>query len=163
MSMLSSMTANLRNRANELRMFAKAMNAPYILPETKESTRISMLNSSVELRDAADTIDYLRNTCNDLQSENAKLQESYDNLRNATWDRANARAIDFMEEDELRGLCADLYDYVDELKALARDMWACIEHVEGTDVHWDCTDCPLDGTAACDFEGRLIAFGIEAD
>jgi len=49
------------------------------------------------------------------------------------------------------------------LKALVRDMYTCINHVTGSDAHWDCTTCPLDGTRECDFEGRLITMGIEVD
>lgn len=52
---------------------------------------------------------------------------------------------------------------VEKLKALIRDMYTCINHVTGTDVHWSCADCPLDGTRECDFEGRLITMGIEVD
>ena len=66
-----------------------------------------------------------------LRDENEKLRESYENLRNAMWDKANARAIDFMAEDELRVTYADLYDYIDELKELARDMYATIEVCDG--------------------------------
>ena len=151
------MTEKMRKTADKVERFERR-NSDWLWRDATTITR-----AVVELRDAADTIDYLRNTCNDLQSENAKLQESYDNLSNATWDRANSRAIDFMEEDELRATCADLYDHIDELKALVRDMYTCINHVTGTDAHWDCTTCPLDGTRECDFEGRLITLGIEVD
>jgi len=48
-----------------------------------------------------------------------------------------------------------------KLKALVRDMYTCINHVTGTDVHWDCTTCPLDGTRECDFEGQMITLGVE--
>ena len=116
MRMLSSMTAGLRNRANELRMFAKAMNAPYILPETKESARISMRNAAVELEHAADTI------------------------------------------DELRGMCADLYDHVDELKALAQRLYYCGQRdrecdrcgMNGADMHVKMSDVDYcDGINMC--------------
>ena len=80
------------------------------------SGSIALAMAAMDMRDAADTIDGLRTRCQDVQRD-------YDNLRNAMWDRANARAIDFMTEDELRGLCSDLYDHIDELKALIRDMW----------------------------------------
>ena len=47
-----------------------------------------------------------------------------------------------------------------KLKQLVRHMYTCIEHAD--DVN-GCTGCPLDDTSDCDFEGRMIALGIEAD
>ena len=44
-----------------------------------------------------------------------------------------------------------------ELRQLVQDMYTCIDHID--DV--DCRGCPLDDTAACDFEGRMAALGIE--
>ena len=46
-----------------------------------------------------------------------------------------------------------------ELISLVRDMYTCIEHIEGAYGN-NCTGCPLDGTSDCDFEGRMIALGI---
>ena len=85
------------------------------------SGSIALATAAMDMRDAADTIAQLRNTCHDLQRENEKL------------------------------------------KALVRDMYACINHVTGTDVHWDCTNCPLDGTRECDFEGRMITLDVEVE
>jgi predicted transcriptional regulator len=113
--MLSFMTDRLRTTASEVKRI-KDNNTDWLWRDA-----ITLDDAVRELRDAADTIDYLRNTCNDLQRD-------YDNLRKAMWDRANARAIDFMTEDELRGLCTDLYDYVDELKAL---VLAMVDYGEG--------------------------------
>jgi len=50
-----------------------------------------------------------------------------------------------------------------ELKVLVKNMQTCINHVAETAVNWDCTDCPLDGTRECDFEGRMITMGIEVE
>ena len=100
----------LSAQINELRGWANQ------LSEQEDEFGVVVRALVVALRDAADTIDGLRTRCQDVQRD-------YDNLRNAMWNRANARAIDLMTEDELRGLCTDLYDHIDELKALIRDMW----------------------------------------
>ena len=75
---------------------------------------------------------------------------------------------DYIEHDALcmrRRKCCEIEDVLlhefEELKQLICDMYTCINHVTGTDAHWDCTVCPLDGTSECDFEGRLITLGIE--
>jgi len=74
------------------------------------------------------------------------------------------------ENEELRDTMSQMaHDHAEQtrevraLKALVRDMYTCINHVTGSDAHWDCTTCPLDGTRECDFEGRLITMGIEVD
>ena len=151
MSMLSSMTEKMRETADKVERFERR-NSDWLWRDATTITR-----AVVELRDAANTIDRLRRTCNDLQRD-------YDNLRNAMWDRANARAIDFMKEDELRATCADLYDHIDELKALVRDMYTCIDHMDGLYNFLDCRNCKNDGDAAdCDFEGRMESLGVEVE
>ena len=95
-----------------------------------------------ELRDAADVIDDLRRKCQDVQAENERLRETM------------AQMVHNHAEQGRE---------VNKLKALIRDMQTCINHVAETAVNWDCTDCPLDGTRECDFEGRMITMGIEVE
>lgn len=62
----------------------------------------------------------------------------------------------------LYGKVARMDDANIALRQLAQDMWACIGHIdEVTGTYYSCTGCPLDDTAACDFEGRMVALGIE--
>ena len=68
MSMLSSMTDRLRKTADKVENFWHRNNK-WLWIDASTITR-----AVVELRDAADTIDYLRNTCNDLQRDNEKLK-----------------------------------------------------------------------------------------
>jgi len=69
MSMLSSMTEKMRETADKVERFGHR-NRDWLWRDATTITR-----AAVELRDAADTIDYLRNTCNDLQLENEKLKQ----------------------------------------------------------------------------------------
>ena len=154
--MLSSMTDRLRETADKVERI-KDNNADWLWRDG-----VTLMDAVMELRDAADTINYLRCTCNDLQVD-------YNNLRNAMWNRANARAIDFMEEDELRGLCADLYDHIDELKSLVGDMYKALTAL---DVDY-CQTCPRDtasrpcarfatsGNGECSFVGDMRELGVE--
>jgi len=57
----------------------------------------------------------------------------------------------------LYGKVARMDDANMALRQLAQDMYMCIDHID--DV--DCSGCPFDDTAACDFEGRMAALGIE--
>jgi hypothetical protein len=112
MSMLSAMTANLRNRANELRFFANGMGAPYILPETKQSMGISMRNAAVELEHAADTIDDLRRKCQDVQAENERLRETMAQMvHDHTEQGREVRALKALVRDMYKALTALDVDY----------------------------------------------------
>ena len=66
MSMLSSMTDKMRKTASKVEHTAK------YAADWRNSVVLG--DATVELRDAADTIDYLRNTCNDIQRDNEKLK-----------------------------------------------------------------------------------------
>lgn len=59
MSMLNMQCERLRDRADELRMLASGMDAPYIVPETKKTMAYAMSSAASELNAAADTIDGL--------------------------------------------------------------------------------------------------------
>lgn len=59
MSMLGSQADRLRDRADELRMLAGGMDAPYIVPSTKETMALAMQSAASEMREAADTIESL--------------------------------------------------------------------------------------------------------
>ena len=156
MSMLSSMCERLRATSDKVERI-KNNNADWLWRDG-----VTLIDAVRELRDAADTIDHLRRTCNDLQRD-------YDNLRNAMWDRANARAIDFMEEDELRATCADLYDHIDELKELMIEMLRYIDPLEHQDTCGML--CPAHRTCAgksiCTFPDWAVRaasdLGVEVD
>lgn len=60
MSMLSAQADELRDRAHELKMLASGMDAPYIVPSTKETMALAMASAASEMREAADTIMSLR-------------------------------------------------------------------------------------------------------
>ena len=58
--MLTSQCDELRDRAKELRMFARGLGAPYILPDTKETMAVAMDTAASRMEEAADTILTLR-------------------------------------------------------------------------------------------------------
>ena len=60
MSILSLQCERLRDRADELRMLASGMDAPYIVPSTKETMAYAMSSAAHELNAAADTIEAQR-------------------------------------------------------------------------------------------------------
>ncbi|MBQ9000497.1 MAG: hypothetical protein IJ087_01435 [Eggerthellaceae bacterium] len=60
MSVLSVECKRLRDRADELRMLASGMDAPYIVPSTKLTMALAMQSAAFEMREAADTIESLR-------------------------------------------------------------------------------------------------------
>ena len=86
MSMLSSQCERLRDRADELRMLASGMDAPYIVPSTKETMALSMHSAASAMREAAYTIEGLRDRLQESygqvpelgERENEGEQESYD-------------------------------------------------------------------------------------
>ena len=67
MSMLSSMTDKLRKTADEISRFRHGT-VDFL------QLGVAMADAASQMRDAADTIDYLRNTCNDIQRDNEKLK-----------------------------------------------------------------------------------------
>lgn len=77
------------------------------------------------------------------------------------YNEADNRYIDAV--NYLYGRIARLDCYNRALCQLVRDMHTCIRHIEGTDVRWDCTACPLDGTRECEFEERMESLGIKVD
>lgn len=60
MSILTMQCERLRDRADELRMLASGMGAPYIVPETKKTMAYAMSSAASELNAAADTIEAQR-------------------------------------------------------------------------------------------------------
>jgi len=106
--MLSSMTEKMRETADKVERFGHR-NRDWLWRDATTITR-----AVVELRDAADTIDYLRNTCNDLQLENDKLRIERDEWH--------------LEQVHAYGNWEDAYRYADELKSLVRDMWDVALH-----------------------------------
>ena len=60
MSILNMQCERLRDRADELRMLASGMDAPYIVPSTKETMAYAMSSAAHELNAAADTIEVQR-------------------------------------------------------------------------------------------------------
>ena len=103
MSMLSSMTEKMRETADKVERFERR-NSDWLWRDSTTITR-----AVVELRDAADTIDYLRNTCNDLQFENEKLKQLVRNM----WDVALHPQL-FGDGSHLRGRMESLGVEVDE-------------------------------------------------
>ena len=104
------------------------------------------------------TINYLYGKVASVEVEYMRLQRDYDNLRKAMWDRAHARAIQHMTEDELRATCAELFDYVDELKTLAQRLYYCGQRdsecdrcgMNGADIHVKMSDVDYcDGINMC--------------
>ena len=106
MSMLSSMTDRLRTTAHKVERTAK------YAADWRNSVVLG--DAARELRDAADTIDYLRNTCNDLQRDNEKLKQ----LVRDMWH-------DGMCDCDERGVCSEYgvcakceYGYPDRMREL---------------------------------------------
>ena len=98
MSMLSSMTKKMRKTASEVERTAK------YAADWRNSVMLG--DAAVELRDAADTIDYLRNTCNDLQRDYEKLKQ----LVRDMWH-------DGMCECDERGACTECeYGYLERMR-----------------------------------------------
>jgi len=60
MSMLTAQVEILRDRAHELCMLADGLSAPYVIPSTKETMFLAMKSAASEMREAADTIESLR-------------------------------------------------------------------------------------------------------
>ena len=65
MSMLSNQIERLWDMAKELRMLAPGLNAPFIVPSTKETMALSMQSAASEMEQAADTIERLRERLQD--------------------------------------------------------------------------------------------------
>lgn len=57
---LSHQADELRETADRLRMLASGMDAPYIVPSTKETMALAMQSAASEMRKAADTIEKLQ-------------------------------------------------------------------------------------------------------
>jgi hypothetical protein len=93
--MLSAQCDELREKAKLLRGHAEGLNAPYVIPSTKELMALTMLDSAGRMEEAADTIISLRN----------RLQEA--NKAKALLSKSEARKI----------------SRINELEQLARDMW----------------------------------------
>ncbi len=60
MSMLTAQADELREKAKLLRTHADGLNAPYVVPSTKELMALTMLDSTSRMEQAADTIESLR-------------------------------------------------------------------------------------------------------
>lgn len=56
MNMLTSQADELRDRAHELVMLSKGLEAPYVVPETKKTMMLAMNTAANRMREAADTI-----------------------------------------------------------------------------------------------------------
>ena len=60
MSMLTAQVDELREKAKLLRTHADGLNAPYVVPSTKELMALTMLDSASRMEQAAYTIESLR-------------------------------------------------------------------------------------------------------
>ena len=69
MSMLGSQCERLKDRAHELQMLASGMDAPYIVQSTKLTMAYAMSSAASEMREAADTIENLRNRLQPVPAE----------------------------------------------------------------------------------------------
>ena len=79
--MLRSQCEKLRDRADELRMLASGMDAPYIVPSTKLTMAYAMSSAASEMREAADTIEGLQRQL--AKNSIAELRADYDTSRHA--------------------------------------------------------------------------------
>jgi hypothetical protein len=109
MSMLSSMCDRLRKTADKVESFWYR-NSKWLWIDASTITR-----AVVELRDAADTIDYLRRTCNDLQRENEKLKA----LIRDMWHDGICDCDEFRACAQGQYHCAECeYGYLDRMREL---------------------------------------------
>lgn len=81
----------VRDRASELRMLADGMSAPYIVPSTKETMALAMLNAAREMDELADENAELRERLDGAhmsrlltENENETLRELVRHLRECT-------------------------------------------------------------------------------
>lgn len=169
MSMLSSMTEKMRETADKVERFERR-NSDWLWRDATTITR-----AAVELRDAADTIDYLRNTCNDLQVENEKLKAENAKLKEQIhWLKrgdilhvlTDQEYIDQCERERLMQVSIDALDKDNEkLRELVRDMWRAIPKTES--CGWDSSANTCTGSDECRGEcalwHRMRALGVEVD
>jgi hypothetical protein len=94
--MTDNRVTELREKAKLLRGHAEGLNAPYVIPSTKELMALTMLDSAGRMEEAADTIISLRNRLQQAEYAKALLSKS------------EARKI----------------AHIDELEQLVRDMVA---------------------------------------
>ena len=101
MSMLNMQCERLRDRADELRMLAGGMGAPYIVPETKETMALAMMSAASEMREAADTIKSLRDRLQD--AEDARYDAGFKNGIKACLQQLDGMIYEGADVGEIRG------------------------------------------------------------
>ena len=86
MSMTSYQCSELRDKAKLLRMLAKGLEAPYVVPSTKQLMAMAMYDSATRMEGAADTIWELREKFSDMVDERERaLQAESDALRDLAY------------------------------------------------------------------------------
>ena len=89
MSMINGQCDELREKAKLLRMLAKGLEAPYVVPSTKELMAMAMFDSATRMEGAADTIWEMRNKLASVVDERERvweLQTENDALRDLAYE-----------------------------------------------------------------------------
>jgi len=89
MSMISRQCDELRDKAKLLRMLAKGLEAPYVVPSTKQLMAMAMYDSATRMEGAADTIRELREKFSGTVDERERvweLQTESDSLRDLAYE-----------------------------------------------------------------------------